>query len=58
MIGYSSTIRILTGGESCFSLEFHGYQDVPDNIIQTMANHIYYGVCRIKNQNEKRLVVV
>ena len=47
MIGYSSTIRILTGGESCFSLEFYGYQDVPDNIIQTMINHTFFYVCVI-----------
>ena len=33
MIGYSSVIRILTGGESSFSLSFDRYEVVPEDVV-------------------------
>ena len=36
MIGYSSIIRILTGGENSFSLSFDKYVEVPDDVVESI----------------------
>ena len=36
MIGYSSVIRILTGGENSYSLCFEKYAEVPEDIVETI----------------------
>lgn len=34
MIGYSSVIRILTGGENSYSLSFEKYAEVPEEVVE------------------------
>ncbi|KAK8828418.1 hypothetical protein WA556_004831, partial [Blastocystis sp. ATCC 50177/Nand II] len=34
MIGYSSVIRVLTGGENSYSLTFDSYAEVPDDVVE------------------------
>ena len=36
MIGYASMIRMLTGGESSFSMTFQKYQPVPENVVDDL----------------------
>lgn len=36
MIGYSSVIRMLTGGESTFTMTFKEYQVVPENVVEAL----------------------
>lgn len=34
---YSADLRSLTGGRGAFSLKFHGYQDVPENLVKEIV---------------------
>ena len=42
MIGYSSVIRILTGGENSFSLSFEKYQEVPEDVVESIRKRQYW----------------
>ncbi len=39
MIGYASVIRMLTGGESSFSMTFQKYQPVPENVVDDLKQN-------------------
>jgi elongation factor G len=37
MFGYSTMLRSLTQGKAQFTMEFHSYKQVPQNIAETLA---------------------
>lgn len=45
MIGYSSVIRMLTGGESSFSMRYQQYATVPEDVVDQLKKKGIYYVC-------------
>lgn len=51
MIGYSSVIRVLTGGENSYSLTFDRYEVVPDDVVERVRHGRCCCVC-CKKENQ------